>query len=130
MRVEELIFSQREFLKELHALCKKWNVKIGGCGCCGSPWVTFSDDTIFNDVYVTPDMLSASTPDGDVYIRDRYHDINVTCEDVDMDGDGQYICQRVTASCSKCGLSVTRTVRGREEAERLAVSELEKIECK
>lgn len=28
-----------DFLTELLALCIKHDVHIGGCGCCGSPWV-------------------------------------------------------------------------------------------
>ena len=28
-----------EFLAELTELCNKHKLRIGGCGCCGSPWV-------------------------------------------------------------------------------------------
>lgn len=28
-----------EFLKELSELTKKYELEIGGCGCCGSPWI-------------------------------------------------------------------------------------------
>lgn len=27
------------FLKELGELTKKYKIEIGGCGCCGSPWL-------------------------------------------------------------------------------------------
>ena len=27
------------FLKKFGALCKKHQITIGACGCCGSPWV-------------------------------------------------------------------------------------------
>ena len=30
----------RKFLRELFALCKKYDASIGGCGCCGSPFVS------------------------------------------------------------------------------------------
>lgn len=29
-----------EFLTELTKLTDKYGFEIGGCGCCGSPWVT------------------------------------------------------------------------------------------
>lgn len=31
------------FLEELSALTREWGVEIGGCGCCGSPWVSVWD---------------------------------------------------------------------------------------
>lgn len=34
-----------EFLKELAILTEKYDVEIGGCGCCGSPWL---EDLKFN----------------------------------------------------------------------------------
>ncbi len=30
----------RKFLWELFKLCKKYDASIGGCGCCGSPFVS------------------------------------------------------------------------------------------
>lgn len=27
------------FINELNELTKKYNLIIGGCGCCGSPWI-------------------------------------------------------------------------------------------
>jgi hypothetical protein len=36
MNNEKLI----EFLTELTKLTDKYGFEIGGCGCCGSPWVT------------------------------------------------------------------------------------------
>ena len=27
------------FLHELTGLCKKYDIYIKGCGCCGSPWL-------------------------------------------------------------------------------------------
>lgn len=30
---------QEKFLVELAKLTKKYNVAIGGCGCCGSPYL-------------------------------------------------------------------------------------------
>lgn len=28
-----------QFLTELRDLCGRYGYKIGGCGCCGSPWL-------------------------------------------------------------------------------------------
>jgi hypothetical protein len=33
------------FLKEYEALCRKYHLSIGACGCCGSPWVTDETDS-------------------------------------------------------------------------------------
>lgn len=34
---------ERQFIDELIALQRKYNVEIGGCGCCGSPFLTCED---------------------------------------------------------------------------------------
>ena len=60
MNIDDLIFSKREFLKELQALCKDWNVTISGCGCCGSPWIVFDDDTM-DCLYVDSEKLEITT---------------------------------------------------------------------
>lgn len=31
--------TKQEFLKALSELCNEYEVVIGGCGCCGSPFV-------------------------------------------------------------------------------------------
>jgi len=33
------------FLTELTALSRKYNIEIGGCGCCQSPWLAPVDCT-------------------------------------------------------------------------------------
>lgn len=35
-----------EFLVELDALYSKFDMSIGSCGCCNSPWLEFDDDLI------------------------------------------------------------------------------------
>ena len=30
----------REFLRELSKLSRRYKISIGGCGCCGSPFLT------------------------------------------------------------------------------------------
>ena len=66
MEINELIFSQRQFFKELQVLCKKWNVCISGCGCCDSPVVYFSDGTEFGNLYVDADGIEVTTEKGKV----------------------------------------------------------------
>lgn len=39
----------KEFLKELSKLSRKHGVYIGGCGCCGSPFLYNKKGTIFAD---------------------------------------------------------------------------------
>jgi len=34
----------RTFLDELTELTKKYQIEIGGCGCCGSPFLVFLDE--------------------------------------------------------------------------------------
>jgi hypothetical protein len=45
-RLEMKILDKRyvSFLQELTKLSIKHKIEIGGCKCCGSPWVSFSDD--------------------------------------------------------------------------------------
>lgn len=37
------------FLREYHALCERYKLKVDGCGCCGSPYVANEDG-----IYVAP----------------------------------------------------------------------------
>lgn len=39
------------FFKELAELTKKYGLIIGGCGCCGSPWIQdFDGRFIYDDL--------------------------------------------------------------------------------
>lgn len=41
-----------EFLKELSELTEKHGFSIGGCGCCGSPWINdFKDEFGADNLY-------------------------------------------------------------------------------
>lgn len=114
MQVDELIFSHREFLKELHALCKKWNAKIGGCGCCGSPWVIFSDDTSMEELDVNSQYLYGIMDGETVTLKDTRHIIRTFQND-----DGW------NAGCKVCGTYA----RGHEIKEE-AIKALEEKPCK
>ena len=46
------------FLDELHALSKKHDIYIDGCGDCGSPWLSDGDAVAYN---LTPDAESGYT---------------------------------------------------------------------
>ena len=36
----------KDFLTELSALTQKYGIAIGGCGCCGSPWLYYTDESL------------------------------------------------------------------------------------
>ena len=41
-----------EFLKELSELTQKHGFSIGGCGCCGSPWINdFKNEFNAHELY-------------------------------------------------------------------------------
>ena len=41
----------KNFTTELQVLCEKYNIRIGGCGCCDSPWlVSFEGHRVYIDV--------------------------------------------------------------------------------
>mgnify|MGYP001442366278 CR=1 FL=1 len=40
----DLAARRLEFLFELRELTRKYGISIGGCGCCGSPWLDDNAD--------------------------------------------------------------------------------------
>ena len=41
----------KNFTTELQVLCEKYNIRIGGCWCCDSPWLeSFEGDSVYIDV--------------------------------------------------------------------------------
>lgn len=42
-----------DFLKELAALSQKYDIYIGGCGCCGSPYLYSLKNRKFDEEYLT-----------------------------------------------------------------------------
>lgn len=43
--------TREKFLEELKELTRKYQLVIGGCGCCGSPWVEFLPDDELDGFY-------------------------------------------------------------------------------
>jgi len=37
-------------MKSVIEFAKDKNIKIGGCGCCGSPWLVDEEGNYYNDV--------------------------------------------------------------------------------
>lgn len=46
----------RQFLVDLTALTKKYGLAIGGCGCCGSPWLEPIDVSNEKSGYIYDDL--------------------------------------------------------------------------
>ena len=62
------------FLTELRDLCGKYGYEIGGCGCCGSPWLNTSKDGPTNTVDLYADGEGASVwidGEGEVTTNER-----------------------------------------------------------
>lgn len=57
------------YLKELENICKKYNIELGGCGCCGSPsiynlktisvdYINYRDGKLKYELYILPEMAT------------------------------------------------------------------------
>lgn len=42
---------KQQFISELTSLSQKYGLTIGGCGCCGSPWVAEMEPSEKNGSY-------------------------------------------------------------------------------
>lgn len=49
---------EEEFLTELRILCAKYNCSIGGCGCCGSPYVAWDKEVEFEYLHADKERAS------------------------------------------------------------------------
>lgn len=52
------------FLAELRDLCGRYGYKIGGCGCCDSPWIV-----VGGDKPIDVGNLSADGQEASVWVR-------------------------------------------------------------
>lgn len=71
------MFAKRDFLRDLQALCEKYKASIGGCGCCGSPWITFSDGTEAENLSVTDRYVCVDFGGKTISIKKDRHCVNV-----------------------------------------------------
>ena len=54
-----------QFLNDLTELSKKYGFSIGGCGCCGSPWI-FDEESrkiVVEDLYYEHDKYTGERYD-------------------------------------------------------------------
>lgn len=63
--------NKEAFLRDLDALAIKHGVVIGGCGCCGSPWLTAAPNNPEAGFYREGDFLQFIHP-SDNYDWDKF----------------------------------------------------------
>lgn len=70
---------ERAFILELTRLAREYGITIGGCGCCGSPWVVSGEDTTNEQAgYICDENgegLRWITPDDEVAWENNHSDI-------------------------------------------------------
>jgi hypothetical protein len=54
----------QEFLRKLKELCAEFEVEIGGCGCCGSPYFTVGEKS-YEDLFISKDENRCYDKDGE-----------------------------------------------------------------
>jgi hypothetical protein len=64
---------QKEFIKKLEKLTRETGIAVGGCGCCGSPWITTVDITSDESGYGYADEIRWIDPSDD-YAWENYKD--------------------------------------------------------
>ena len=54
-------------LEALASVLEQHGMSIGGCGCCGSPWISFKDATVedIDTARISPDGLREHIEDMD-----------------------------------------------------------------
>lgn len=49
----------RSFLADIRDVCASYGYRIGGCGCCGSPWVSDVNSKMYAEcLFVSSDCAS------------------------------------------------------------------------
>ena len=48
---QQRIAKEKKFLKAMTDLTLKHGIKVGGCGCCGSPYLTHVDKAELNEQF-------------------------------------------------------------------------------
>ena len=82
----------KQFLKEYELLCQKYKMGLEGCGCCGSPYLTYNDKYIneinynykLNKIFINGDRYYHEEEErlslkGDEKTIDEYFEEGETC---------------------------------------------------
>lgn len=61
----------QEFLKELTKLSRDYGIAIGGCGCCGSPWLYEEEGDDFKNQAYGIDRVKSESLEFDYKYKTR-----------------------------------------------------------
>lgn len=72
----------KEFLVKYLELCLKYNVEVGGCGCCGSPYLKYNNDTFVKIDFIDIDNINVNNIE-----KVLYFDLNNCLYKIDLEGN-------------------------------------------
>lgn len=67
------------FIKEVNPIFEKYNIRINGCGCCGSPWLeTIPRTNLDKTEYIVDDIhLPMCNDELNKYINNKFFGNNL-----------------------------------------------------